>query len=325
MFEYCAIVESANEMKKYSKDRSILFFLSLLIARFSPRGKTSLPHYLGRWLGRGSKFAIRTPHDAYLAVDTSSLELYTSMRLNGWDEDVLQACIDLMEKGSIFYDIGANAGYMSVCSAAHFSGEIKVVAIEPQPKMALAVCRSMLINGFTAFDVFPILLGESEREEKLYVTWHAIHASLRPRPHSSWTALSIPMTTLDALIENKKLAAPDVIKIDVEGAELPAFRGGRNTLITHQPAIIFESDTNAERFGYSRKELIEFLRECGYDRFYSINVGEYEPMSANDNREVKDMIALTERRITPIFRSKIQDLQASCIAHRSVSTSYGGL
>lgn len=309
MFKYSAIVKSADEVKKYSKDKSLLFSLSLLIACVSPRGKMSLPHYLGRWLGAGMKVAIRTPHGAYLAVDSSSLELYTSMRLNGWDENILAACIDLMQKGSTFYDIGANAGYMSVCTAAHFAGEIKVVAIEPQPKMARAACRSMLINGFTEFDVFPILLGDSEREEKLYVTWHAVHASLQPRSHSNKTVLSIPMTTLDALIENKKLSTPDVIKIDVEGAELEAFKGGRNTLTLTKPAIIFESDTNAWRFGYTRKQLIEFLRECGYDRFYFIKkVGEYEPMVASDSSEVGNMIALTERRITPIFASKIQNV-----------------
>jgi hypothetical protein len=116
------------------------------------------------------------------------------------------------------------------------------------------------------------------------------------------------MTTLDALIKSKKLPAPDVIKIDVEGAELKAFQGGRNTLITHQPAIIFETDTNADRFGYTRKQLLDFLRECGYDRFYFItNVGQYERMGASDNSRCRDMIALTERRITPIFSSKIQN------------------
>ena len=308
MVKYCKVIKSADEVKKYSMAEPVLFSLSVLIARISPRGKTRLPHYMGRLLGAGANFAIRTPHDAYLAVHTGSLELYTSMRLNGWDEDVLAACIDVMQKGSTFYDIGANAGYMSVCTAAHFSGEIKVVAIEPQPKLAQAAYRSMLINGFTEFDVFPILIGDSEGEEKLYVTWHSIHASLRPRSHSK-TVLSIPMTTLDALIENKKLPAPDVIKIDVEGAELKAFKGGRNTLITHQPAIIFESDANAERFGYTRKQLIDFLRECGYDRFYFIHKdGKYEPMPASDNSEVRDIIALTERRITPTFGSKIQNV-----------------
>ena len=309
MVEYCAMVKSTDQVKKYSRGKSLLFSLSLLISHVSPRGKTSLPHYLGRWLGAGANIAVRTPHGAYLAVDTSSLELYTLMRLNGWDEDVLGACIDLMQKGSTFYDIGANAGYMSVCTAAHFSGEIKVVAIEPQPKMAQAACRSMLINGFTEFEIFPVLVGDSERDEKLYVTWHTVHASLRPRSPSDKKVLSIPMTTLDALVENKKLSAPDVIKIDVEGAELKAFQGGRNTLITHQPALIFETDTNAERFGYTRKQLIEFLRECGYDRFYFIKkVGKYEPMTASDNSEVRDMIALTERRITPTFGSKIQNV-----------------
>jgi FkbM family methyltransferase len=308
MFEYRPVVKSAEQIKKYSKDHSLLFSLSLLIARVSPRGKTRLPHYLGRWLGTGAKFAVRTPHDAYLAVNTGSLELYTSMQLNGWDENVLAACVDLMQKGSTFYDIGANAGYMSVCAAAHFSGEIKVVAIEPQPEMAQAACSSMLINGFTDFDVFPILLGDSEREEQLYVTWHAVHASLRPRSTSDRTALSIPMTTLDALVDTRKLSAPDVLKIDVEGAELNAFRGGRNTLITYQPAIIFESDANAERFGYTRKQLVDFLRECGYDAFYFItNTGRYERMGANDNSGARDIVALTQRRITPIFRSKIHN------------------
>jgi hypothetical protein len=59
----------------------------------------------------------------------------------------------------------------------------------------------------------------------------------------------------------------DLIKIDVEGAELPALRGGAQLLARFRPDIVFEcaEDSGLEAFGYTRADLHDFFTDTGYD------------------------------------------------------------
>ena len=52
---------------------------------------------------------------------------------------------------------------------------------------------------------------------------------------------------------------PNVIKIDVEGGELDVFRGTRALISKHAPFLIFEAAGNMQRFGYSRRDLLDLL------------------------------------------------------------------
>ena len=64
------------------------------------------------------------------------------------------------------------------------------------------------------------------------------------------------------------------LKIDVEGAELLALRGGADLLRRDRPTILFESGPgSAEKLGLSREELFAFLtKEMGYSVYL---VGDY--------------------------------------------------
>ncbi len=201
---------------------------------------------------------------------------------------------------------------MSVCAASHFRGEIHVVSIEPQRDLARLTGISMLINGFANFDVFPVLLGDTEKDEKFYLTADSVHASMRPRvdEHRRFkvkATISVPMTTLDALVSKYKAPIPNVIKLDVEGAELLVLKGGRNTLLSSRPAVILESDANMQRFGYSRRDLVSFFEDCGYDGYYSIRSdGTYAALEQEtEGRCTGDIVVVSKDRITADFAAKI--------------------
>ena len=283
-----------------------VFALALLAARLLPRGKDWTPRWIGRTLGAGMVCGLRTRHGAWLAVDPENLDLHTRLaRLGGWDEHVLAACLDLLHDGAVFHDIGASVGYFTIEVAACFGDRVSIVAVEPQPGPVGALTRSVTVNGYRNVRVLPLLLSDEQGEGRLHVPSRSVHASLVPRARPR-AVVSRAMTTLDALVADGRTPAPDVIKIDVEGAELAVLRGARAVLTRHHPAVIFESDANAHRFGYGRADLLAFLRDCGYTSFFHLHPDgprAADPVAGDE--AAQDMAALVPERMTARFRAAL--------------------
>lgn len=65
----------------------------------------------------------------------------------------------------------------------------------------------------------------------------------------------------------------DVIKIDIEGSELPCLLGGLRTLERFKPKLIIEvQDSTARMAGYESRDILDFLSPLGYS-FFSIGNG----------------------------------------------------
>lgn len=75
-------------------------------------------------------------------------------------------------------------------------------------------------------------------------------------PACDWPIIEVVASTIDA--ESVRLGRPDVIKIDVEGAELAVLRGGKLTLEAHIPIILLECT-------HRQEDVRRFLEELGYE------------------------------------------------------------
>jgi len=81
-------------------------------------------------------------------------------------------------------------------------------------------------------------------------------------------AVRVAATTIDELARAQGLTALDVIKLDLEGAELRALSGARNTLLRWRPLLVFEAAEAAlARQGGSLQGVLSLLAECGYRVF----------------------------------------------------------
>ena len=75
----------------------------------------------------------------------------------------------------------------------------------------------------------------------------------------------MPARTLDAILKEAAVSRVDVIKIDVEGAEMLVLQGARETLARYRPALIVEvMDTQLRAMGTSSVAIREYLRAAGY-------------------------------------------------------------
>lgn len=245
--------------------------LATLAATHAPRGRGAVPRLIGKYFGRRMKTTIRTASGAYLAVEPSCLDVYAAICAAGgtWESRVLNACLLAIKKGDVFFDIGANVGFMSIEVATRRQGSVEVIAFEPIPALARSILRSARINGANNVHVMSTMLGSTTGKAELFIPSHSIHASAIARESSAY-AVTCPMTTVDELVRDGTLPPPNVIKIDVEGGELEVFRGASEVISTHAPTIIFEADVNMERFAYSLRDLTALLSANVPYKFFGI-------------------------------------------------------
>ena len=127
-----------------------------------------------------------------------------------WNEPVFNACKAFLSSGCVFYDIGANIGYLSMEMAKIFEDKVSVISFEPQPPLAYVIALSGRLNGFENVKVFDLMIGESRGEDDLHVGSHSIHASVVPREKSS-TRIRRQIRTIDEMIEDGSIPPPSVI------------------------------------------------------------------------------------------------------------------
>jgi hypothetical protein len=70
----------------------------------------------------------------------------------------------------------------------------------------------------------------------------------------------VPVVTLDAYVRNNKLRPPNVIKIDVEGAESAVLRGAAELLTRHRPHIVLSGHGTSQQ-----QACAALLGDFGYD------------------------------------------------------------
>jgi FkbM family methyltransferase len=166
-----------------------------------------------------------------------------------------------LKPGMVFYDLGANIGFFSLLAARLVGAAGQVFSFEPDPEIAECLRLNIVRNGFINATVI---------EAGVWSSSGSIH--FVPADQSSPdrgvgkfvadenSAAGTPTrcVALDDFARNAP--TPDVIKCDVEGAEVEVFRGAEKLLTTRRPLILCEmhSETNDKvlreyfaRFGYS--------------------------------------------------------------------------
>jgi hypothetical protein len=162
----------------------------------------------------------RTPHGYLLApIDDPALAAFL---LEGvaWEQEI-SALLDLILKaGMTFVDIGANVGFHTLHGARAVGLSGAVIAFEPTPKVFQLLQRTVHL-GLATFHVSAV----SE------------HNSLYPLgDEKEESELQIKTARLDSvLLEAQRI---DVVKIDVEGAELDVLEGMKHILASHRDIIL---------------------------------------------------------------------------------------
>jgi FkbM family methyltransferase len=202
-------------------------------------------------LGAGLRMSMR-----WLPISHAHLG---SIAFGNLESSVQEAMLRHVPPGGVFYDVGANLGFFALLGAHMTGPEGRVLAFEPAPDNAAAIRHNAEVNGLLNVEVVEKAVAAAGGEGRLQVVDDQSWSKLEEYGAHPGTeqVLSVPVIALDDEISAGALPPPDVVKIDVEGAEIAVLEGMARTLAEHRPAIICElHDTH--------REFVEHMRGAGY-------------------------------------------------------------
>ncbi|MBF0138558.1 MAG: FkbM family methyltransferase, partial [Magnetococcales bacterium] len=186
-------------------------------------------------------------------VTPGSALKYWRRDLGKIDPDLLRLASTHVKPGSRVWDIGANVGLFSFAAAGIAGTHGQVVALEPDTRLVEIIRKSIRLpeNSNLRLDILPVSMAGELGINRFQIAARgrsANHlANVIGSSQSGGVSTSYPVITLtlDWLLE--QYGRPDLIKIDVEGAELLVLQGGKMTLTKARPVIMCEvSEINSQ-------------------------------------------------------------------------------
>jgi FkbM family methyltransferase len=202
----------------------------------------------------------------YVFVDASDSAVVALLIETGDLEPGVRLLIErFLKPGDWFVDGGANVGMHTVAAARALDGSGKVLAFEPFPRTAELLQRTLVVNGLASIvDVFPLALSDRSGESDLHLGATSGHHSVHPLADDD-EVIKVRTTSLDSVLNAGERLT--LVKLDVEGAELAAFRG-MTEVFARSPdvALIIEfGPTHVGRGGCSVEAWFEEFAQAGLD------------------------------------------------------------
>jgi len=190
-----------------------------------------------------------------------------------YESVVFRAFAELLRPGMTVFDVGANVGIYAIAAARGVGPHGRVVAFEPARSAAEVMLDHLRLNGVQdRVDVVEAVVDERSGttefwEQGATAASSVVEAAARiGERFSDDTAVRVERTSVSIDDFCKQRGAfPDVVKIDVEGAEGRVVRGAREFLAQRSGSLLLEVHSWAlERLGETRDDVLAPLASAGW-------------------------------------------------------------
>jgi len=192
---------------------------------------------------------------------------------SGYESDNFNFLRQQCKPGDVVLDIGAHIGLFSSIAGKIVGSSGKVYAFEPSPKTNALLQKTISINQLMPVvhvrneamgnavgkTVFYISDGEADNSNSMisYMQDRKLHG------------IDVTILTIDTLVKQEHLSKVNFIKIDVEGAEYDAIRGGEQTFRELRPVCILAIHPDPiEAKGDKLEDIYDFVSNLSYHITY---------------------------------------------------------
>jgi FkbM family methyltransferase len=175
----------------------------------------------------------------------------------------------VLDPGMVVVDIGAHVGQYTIIASPLVGRTGSVHAFEPDPETFRQLVANVAINHCHNIVCSEAALSREAGTACFYLAdvSNIGGSSLRPTVCYRGRQREVRVETLDSYAATRSLTRLDVLKADVEGAELLVLEGGAALLARCRPLMILEFSINTRAFGYTEADLRQRLAEWGYRLF----------------------------------------------------------
>ena len=232
------------------------------------------------WTGLGSAYRAALAVSPFPTAVTMPIGPYGPFRLDGrfafsnfenWGSGRnvgFQACIELCAGATCVLDVGAHIGLISLPASRVLAKDGMVFAFEPAKINRELLERHVLLNGARNIEVIEDLVGDTDSENVPFYeqrTDSGLNSVTPAGGRSGFVKTTKRQRALDSFCKSRGIR-PDVIKIDVEGAEIGVLRGARDTISQCRPVLVLSVHPNQiAQLGHDADELGNLLDEFGYE------------------------------------------------------------
>lgn len=200
-----------------------------------------------------------------------------SLKMEGtWEKEETALFESIVTPGMTVLDVGANVGYYTLLASRLVGPQGKVIAFEPEPLNFELLIRNILENRSANVTAWPYAVGSALGYADLNLSWPASTGShsIAYQPKGGSSKLRVVLVGLDDFLDPSLW--PDVIKMDIEGAEIFALEGMKK-ILAHKKlkALFVESNPEILRvMGKRAQEITDFLRPYGFNfrQFDKLNI-----------------------------------------------------
>jgi len=180
---------------------------------------------------------------------------------------IIHAVVANLAPGGTFLDVGANLGRIAFAAARRVGPTGRVLAFEANPTIAARLNDEIARNHTPQVEVVPVACGAIPGELEFYVSRaHTGRSSLSQLNAQSSASIRVPCERVDTLLAARGIAHADVVKIDVEGAEMLVLQGMEKLLAGSRPVLIVETDPELlASFSTSILSITTYLGSFGYE------------------------------------------------------------
>jgi FkbM family methyltransferase len=196
--------------------------------------------------------------------------------LGSYEYDKQRALQRELKVGQVVYDIGANVGFYSLLASVLVGEAGHVYSFEPSPDNLRELRRHLELNHIENCTVVAAAVSSTNGEGAFDPSCDRCTGHL-----AATGAFQVRTLALDEVIQNDGMRPPELMKIDIEGAEYECLKGATKIIQKFNP-VIFLATHGSE----VHSACLELLAEWGY-RFQSLDG---HPTDATD-----ELIALPAR------------------------------
>ena len=184
------------------------------------------------------------------------------------DPVILDIFLSWFQPDSVFYDVGANIGYYSFLAEQKITSGT-IYSFEPMPRNLALFQQHLHLNKDKIkeglIELHPFAISDFEKEVFFSNDPVAVEGNtyieMSNKFKNNVDTLKIKCHAIDELVK-KGFKPPQVIKIDVEGAEYDVLIGAAGTIQRYKPKILLA--THDGHFPGIKDKCIALLQSFGY-------------------------------------------------------------